>query len=454
MYRAWIIALSLYVAPVWAGAETEVVVVGVHLDGRTERVLDRLNEKMLSVVERTPGLHAVGPELLSVRLGDRGARIVEQAISGQGRTFLAEGRVLLEQADLEGAIDRLDKATKSLEFAMSAATDSKDLMAALLLRGTVQVSMGRSESARATYKRVVVLDPERALEPVHFSPKVVALFSDVRASVLQVPRATLRVQVSDPSASVFVDGRTQGVGSVVVDGLVAGTHHVLVTSASGFRSYFNTRLGPGDDQMITAPLNRRYIGGAGADSQTRSAQTRDLYTGVGDALTNGLVLMAGQTLDGRVAVQLLEPRTGNVSRTLSDEPGSDPAASLLALVAQIGAFITDTGSLRSDAVARETIAFDIESNPVLARLLLQPQESTRGAVPPPSQTRRQRKKMPWYVWAGIGVAAAGATGVAFALQPKKSGGGTSGAEPSTDERGGGDGPTEGETGTVLVPFPG
>jgi uncharacterized membrane protein YgcG len=167
-----------------------------------------------------------------------------------------------------------------------------------------------------------------------------------------------------------------------------------------------------------------------------------------------------------VAVQVLETRTGNVSRALNADSDGDPATALLALVGQIGGFITPTGSLRSEAVARQAIALDIESNPVLARLLLQPQQSAQGTVPPPSQARRQRKKMPWYVWAGIGVAAAGATGVALALQPKKSEGGKSGAEPNTGDGSGsgsgsgsgggsgGGGPTESETGTVLVPFPG
>jgi hypothetical protein len=309
--------------------------------------------------------------------------------------------------------------------------------------------MGEADSARAAYKRVVVLDPDRELDGVHFPPTEVALFSAVRAQVLQVPRGAIRVRSASATATVFVDGRRRGEGSIEVDGLVSGNHHVLVTSDTGHRSYASVVLGAGQRQDVNADLSRRFVGRPGADATARSMQTEALYRGLGDAVTDGLVLMSGDVGHGQVAVQVLEPRTGNVSRPLVGSGGSDPETAVLALAGKIGAFITETGVLRADDVAGTALPLDIETNPVLARVLLD--SSPQSAPPKEKRTARKKTPLPWYVWAGIGVMAVGATGVALALQPKKATGGGGGG----DDDGNGDGGTrESETGTVLVPTPG
>ena len=91
------------------------------------------------------------------------------------------------------------------------------------------------------------------------------------------------------------------------------------------------------------------------------------------------------------------------------------------------------------------MGLDIGINAVLAEVLLDARsESQRNPVPLPEQEPiAQREGTPWYIWAGVGLLAAGATGVAFSLQgdAPSSGGGTT----STT--------TTSSTGTVVVRSP-
>jgi hypothetical protein len=438
------ILLSLLLSlPAQAGPRTEVVAVGVHLEGQTEAEAHRTTVKLMSVIQRQGGLQAVSPEQVRARVRGRGDQILDDALNGEGRDLLAEGRLLFEQADLEPARQRLQAAVVALDGAMAGTIDGRPLIDSLLLLGLVQISMGEADTARQIYKRVLRMDPTRQLDPVHYPPKVVALFSEVRQAVLAAPRAAMVITASDPTARIYVDGRLRGTGNVVVEDLITGPHHLLLSSQSGHRSYKSITVSPGAKKKITAQLTRRFVGLAAPSAQSRSRQCADLYRALGDRVTGGLVLLAGELGQGRVGVQLFEPRTGNFSKMLTAGGDGDPVGEILTLAGRLGSAVNDSGVLRPEQVGEQALPLDIGSNPVLAEVLLDSRSaSERGAVPS-SRRVLGRSKTPWYVWAGVGVLVAGATGAAFSLQGDSSSVKTPDPEPTRSSG----------TGTVVLRMP-
>jgi hypothetical protein len=63
------------------------------------------------------------------------------------------------------------------------------------------------------------------------------------------------------------------------------------------------------------------------------------------------------------------------------------------------------GRLRADRVAPQALALDVGANPRLAELLLAPRAPVTETAPPVVVT--ERAGVPWYVWSGIGLVAAG-----------------------------------------------
>jgi hypothetical protein len=330
---------------------------------------------------------------------------------------------------------------------MAGTTDSRPLIDALLLMGMAQFSMGEPDAARQVYQRVLRLDPTRELDTVHYPPKVVAMFNEVREAVLAAPRASLRIVASDPEARVFVNGRMRGRGRVDVTDLVTGSHHVLVSSDSGHRSYAHVSVNPGAMGKLTADLRRRFVGQAALGGAARSDQVGDLYRVLGDRVTGGLVLLAGAVDERTVGMQLFEPRTGNFSKILSAPAGNDPSGALLALGRRLGTFLNDSGVLRSDQVSGTALSLDISTNPVLAEVLLDSRTEAQRSPdqnPRPGPVARQPRS-PWYLWAGVGILAAGATAAAVSLRGDAGSGGSG--------RGGTTTTTTSTTGTVVVPSP-
>jgi hypothetical protein len=141
-----------------------------------------------------------------------------------------------------------------------------------------------------------------------------------------------------------------------------------------------------------------------------------------------LVLLSGDIGGGKVGVQLFEPRTGNFSKPLTDEAGQDPGNTIVDLLPALAGYVGDQGTLRSDRVTSQPIPLDMSTNPVLARMLLDPA--------PLVETRTVVQKVPWYVWAGGGALIVGSAVVVGVIA---AGGGGSTEQP--------------QGGTVVITFP-
>lgn len=415
-----------------AGEGTELIVVGTHVVGEL-RTGDE-ERRFQAAADRLSDFRVVGPHEVQSRLRGRGGRLVDEALQARGRELLSEGRVLFEHADLESAQDRIVDAVSILERAMAGSSDGRHLIDALLVQGNIGLAMGNMDAARAAYKRVLQLDSVRVLDPVHHPPKVIDLYTRVRDAVLAVPFGTLEITSVDPGATVVVDGRVRGKGSVTLRDMVPGFHHVLVTGSNGHRDYWRVEVRAKQQVTLEAQLDRFFIAEPAETDEERADQASRLYRALGDQVTEGLVLMGGQVGLEEVGLQLYEPRTGNFSRVLRGDVGADPVQSMSILLSELSLLRSPQGTLASDAVSTDQIPLDVGMNPTLARVLFAPADGDTVAA----GVSRTPSPVPWPIWAGIGSVVVGGVLAAVLVRP--------GPTDTKEKR------IPNETGTVVVRF--
>lgn len=410
----------------------EVAVVGMHVPGQTDESSLRLALQVANAIDDGGGA-AVRPKEVHLGLSGREALVLEAAALGTGRSKRDEGRILYDRADFEGAIPALVEAVSAIEKGMAGTGDPRDLISALLLLGQAQWSLGETDAAADAFRRVIVLEPSRQLDPVNYPPKIVRFFNEARDAVLAKKKGSVQLQIPDRN-TVLIDGREVLSGTVK---LVPGLHYALITGPDGERSYRMVMVQEGESQALQVRPKVRNLGAVVGFETARPEGTRQLYSALGTHAGSRLLLLGGVLETGDAALQLYEVRTGSFSQVASKRAGSSPGQALEELVPVVMANLTETGTLRTDRVAYDAAALPVSENPLLAGLLLDPQ--------PLVELAPERRRPTWLVWAGVGtVAVGGATVAAVTL-----------ATASGDEPGDQPQPSEGgDSGVILVgPFP-
>jgi hypothetical protein len=291
-----------------------------------------------------------------------------------------------------------------LEEALPVTTDNRLLIDALLMQGLTHFSVGDEEPARAAFERVALLDPTRRLDPVNYSGPTVEFFDQARAAVEAQGMGALAIE-GEEGAQVYVDGRARGRVPLRVDGLPAGAHAVLVVGAEGRRAFEVVEVTQTRVATLQPTLDVGLRVQAGATDEAAARQTEQLYEALGAYTQTELVLVAGQSGPGEVAVQLYEPRTGNFSKIFR-ATGDDPVGDLADGVVGLAGFLDDAGALRTDKVFSRAAPLDIGTNTLLLDMLLDPSKAAPAAASVAGEEDGGRG-VPWLVWAGVGAVAAG-----------------------------------------------
>jgi hypothetical protein len=413
-----------------AAALPEVAVVGVHIPGVDAEAAEATNETLAQALEATGKVEALRPAELAPRLRGREELIISDAALNRGVAALDSGRALFERADTEGAIPLLEQAVARLDEGTRAVGDPKELVEAWLLLGLAQASQGDSEAALESWQAVAVLDPDLELDSIRYAPKIVDLFNQARAAAAEASSGTLTVSSAGGSAGeVRVDGRPVGRAPLSLEGLPAGTHYVILDTDDGARHLAVADLVAGEDLDLFVSEQSASLGRPAEDAVGRAVQTSELYKALGKYGETGLFLVGGVTED-RVSLCLYAPRTNTFSKALTAESGGDPAGALQDLVPSLASYLTESGGIRTDRVSPQVPGLDISANPVLTRLLFEPEDApAEVAVVDGGEDGRGGR---WLLWAGAGaVAAGGATAAVILLTgeeqqdpPENTGGGT------------------------------
>jgi hypothetical protein len=378
----------------------EVAVVGVHVQGLDEAGGEEASARIGEAVERTQAMTYVEPQFVSAKLKGREALVLEDFALKDGRDLLEEGRVLYQNAEPDEAIPLLQMAAEELELGIAATGNTDFLIEAWLTLGLAHTGMGDEEAANAAFREVIILDPTRELDPISYPPDVIEGYARVRTDVLSAGTGQLALNATADGAEVFVDGRSVGVAPVTVEGLPVGRHRVFVTADGGLRAYEEVLIEAGGTRKLSLKVDERQITETAEDRYGRSAQVESLYGAVGSYAQTPLVLLAGETGEGQVAVLLYSSRTNNFSHFLTAPAGEDPVGAIVDLIPALGSYVTETGDIRPERVSVSVPPFAVSDNAVLEQILLDPNEDV--------QIQYIEKGAPWYLWAaGGGIAAAG-----------------------------------------------
>ena len=392
--------MTLLLGTALAARLPEVAVVGVHVQGLDEAGGEEASARIGEALERTQMMTYVEPQFASAKLKGREALVLEDFALKAGRDLLEEGRVLYQNAEPDQAIPMLEMAAEELEAGIAATGNTDFLIDTWLTLGLAYTGLGDIDNANRAYREVVVLDPSRELDPISYPPEVIEAYRAVQAEVMAEGTGSLALNASVENAEIFVDGRSVGLAPVTVDNLPVGRHRIFVTADGGLRAYEEVLIEADGTRKLSLQVEDRQITRPAEDRFGRSAQVESLYGAVGAYSQTPLVLLAGETEEGQVAVLLYSSRSRNFSHFLTAPGGEDPVGAIVDLIPALGSYVTETGDIRPERVSVSVPPFVISDNAVLEQILLAPNEDV--------QIQYIERGAPWYLWAtGGGIALAG-----------------------------------------------
>jgi hypothetical protein len=394
----------------FAGSLPEVAVLGVHVAGLDAERGEALSRDLVDALELSGLLNALSPSEVEARLVGREELVIEGMAMRAGIDLLRSGRMLYERAQPDQAIPELQRATRALAHGALITGQTRDLIESWLLLGLAQFGMGDLDAARAAWRHVAVLSPTRELDTLNYPPSVIAEFQSVREEVAQLDQAVLEVKTNESVAEVVVDGRSVGSSPVRIEGLAPGQHFIYAIDELGHRAGRRVVLEPGAAISVSFAMDGYQLGIASSKSVGRARQTRELYEALGQHTRTDLILLAGLSGEGFVAVQLYSPLSGNFSKTITAEALGEPVQAILDLMPAVATYATVSGDIRSDRVALVVPPLDVTANAILTQILLaadSPTASPQQPGPGPATTVGNAK---WFAVAGAAVVAGGVGG--------------------------------------------
>ena len=275
-------------------------------------------------------LAAAQPPSIDVSPRPRIVRVEPRLVVGdQAAARIASAREMSARFEHPGALEAVNAAQVLLEGAARTRRDWDLLHEALVLRGTLELELGRSDDAREAMRVAARLRPEAELDPVRFPPDAIALYAAVAAEAREARRASLTVTTEPPGAHVLLDGEPAGVGPITVHAS-PGQHYVRVDALGYEGRVLPVRIDANGNAPLTVDLPRaqpdevaRQVA-ALAESEVVALEGRELAT-VGERLDAGVLLRYDDQRERLLAVAIPEgiarvrpARGSSLTSTLDD----------------------------------------------------------------------------------------------------------------------------------------
>jgi hypothetical protein len=291
-----------------------------------------------AVLESYPGVRPGDAESLLEplmrELSDRGFSVgpdslgnaVEGELSRSGRILssreLSTARGLVDQGwsqwvdgDFSGAAQTLSSALEL--FRSAPATIARDqsqrdpMRRALVGLALANKRLGNAAEATSAMAEVVRSFPDRAIDKGTFGPEAKSFYEKVQADMKQRGKGSLRVEVDDSNAVVFVNERYITLGSTTQADLYAGRYRVYVQRGDDIGRVHVVDVEPGAEKTVSitwsldaALHTHAFVGFEFSSNAERERNEARFATTVARATgASGVVVVSIAVVDGRRVVQ-------------------------------------------------------------------------------------------------------------------------------------------------------
>lgn len=417
-------------------AGPRVAVLGLHVDGAASSPAQlaraqQVNDALQAAIRQSSGFTLLSDDAIVQNFTPRAKEIQEAVFLLPGRALLQEARVYAEQAQFDKALARLEQAEAALLFYSEHLTSNQELIDIQLSLAQLYSARGDISSMESRLRRLVMLAPERPLDPLRSTPLMQETHAQLAAE-LRLKTADLEL-VSEPAgAKVYINGAFRGTTPTEVAGLPQGRHFVRLEGDSGRTFYQEVNLTtPGVVQVGgVLGLPNLYSASRPPPAPPEAvARIYDAYRVLGRKAEADFVVLGHLKSDG-LEVQLLRVADGQQS-PLYEAPVagdlSNLSSSMRNLVLQLEALVSPAGTL-----VRTTtypLISDPSSNGLMGRFLFPgiatvsgPTSKTpSGNVASPTSRAPAsgavskpfyQKPLFWAIVGGVALSAAGGTAAA------------------------------------------
>ena len=352
-----------------------IAVIGVHGDGTlSSEEMERISDDVVAGFIESR-FEAIYGDELALRLERSRETLPEKVFLAPVRDAVNEGQRLYRKAQPDKAVEVLQAAAVMLEQRKSLLRSPQLAVDLYLNLGLSQLSKGDRSQAERSFAEVVRIDPNRVLDSVNYSPKLMAAFDAVRDRMLAAPSGSIFVSLPGigVEARVYVDGRLVGTTPITASRLPAGRHLVVVDGGELGQSVIDVDLAAGEQKDLEVLLSPGSL--AVEDelfTPAKSKLSATLYREIGQASGVDLIAVAAFGPEGDFHLALYSPRAGAfsepISATLQAAPGARTAF-VRQLVQRISRYADDRGNIRSERLARQGLSMRVGDNPMLDALL-------------------------------------------------------------------------------------
>jgi len=358
-----------------ASEQPTVVLLGVHGDGKQgPETLGLLADELVAGF-MTSSLRPLHGAALAGRIAQVREVLPERVFLSPVREAVAEGKELYLKANPEKAVAVLSAVLPLLEAHRNFLRSPQLAVELYLHLGLAQLNLGKRVEAERSFEQVARIAPNRVLDDMNYSPKLVDAYARVRNRVTEDRSAAIVVALpgEDPGARVYVDGRLVGTTPITAGRLIEGDHLVVVDA--GELGMASTTVTLASGQRLELPIELAP-GSLAIEGETfrepGDPVVRALYRQIVLASGADLVAVASFDVGGDFHLALYSARSdsfsADVKASLDAAPGPRPAF-IRQLVSRVTRAADEDGNIRPDQMALRGPGLRLRDNPTLDGVL-------------------------------------------------------------------------------------